>query len=117
MAHISLVGRFTVTVPEKYIPGAVRGTISVYGLVGELVSTQSVNENEIPVLKTTMIVESHWRKLKHDYLHRFNRPRIDLVVWVLLTRVIPNSLVRMRTLLNQDHRQAIASWRKAFKRE
>jgi hypothetical protein len=33
MAHIGLVGRFTVTVPEKYIPGAVRGTISVYGLI------------------------------------------------------------------------------------
>ena len=78
---------------------------------------RSANETEIPVLKTTMIVESHWRKLKHDYLHRFNRPRVDLVVWVLLTRVIPNSLVRMRTLLTKDHRQAIASWRKSFKRE
>src|ERR1700684_1581044 len=64
---------------------------------------RSTNATEIPVLKTTMIVESHWRKLKHDYLHKFNRPRIDLVVWVLLTRAIPDSLVRM--------------WRKAFKRE
>ena len=78
---------------------------------------RSANANEIPVLKTTMIVESHWRKLKHDYLHKFNRPRIDLVVWVLLTKAIPDSLVRMRALLSQDHRQAIASWRKAFKRE
>lgn len=25
---------------------------------------------EIPVLKTSMIVESHWRLIKHDYLHR-----------------------------------------------
>lgn len=41
---------------------------------------RSANTKEIPVLKTTMIVESHWRKIKHDYLHRFNRPRIDLVV-------------------------------------
>ena len=78
---------------------------------------RSTNATEIPVLKTTMIVESHWRKLKHDYLHKFNRPRIDLVVWVLLTRAIPDSLVRMRALLSQDHRRAIASWRKAFKRE
>jgi hypothetical protein len=51
------------------------------------------------VLKTTMIVESHWRKLKHDYLHKFNnRPQIDLVVWVLH---IPGSLVRMRALLGK----------------
>jgi hypothetical protein len=78
---------------------------------------RSMNESEIPVLKTTMIVESHWRKIKHDYLHRFNRPRIDLVVWVLLSRAIPNSLVRMRALLDQDHRRAMASWRKAFKHE
>jgi hypothetical protein len=50
---------------------------------------RSANPREIPVLKTTMIVESHWRRLKHDYLHRFNRPRIDLViVWVLISRVI-----------------------------
>ena len=78
---------------------------------------RSVNEKEIPVLKTTMIVESHWRKIKHDYLHRFNRPRIDLVVWVLLSRLIPSAMIRMRALLQHDHRQATASWRKDFKRE
>ena len=42
--------------------------------------TWSSNGEEIPVLKITMIIESHWRKIKHDYLHRFNRPRIDLVI-------------------------------------
>lgn len=83
---------------------------------------RSANEAEIPVLKTTMIVESHWRKLKHDYLHKFNRPRIDLVVWILLQKAIPDSLIRMRALLNCDHRRVDASWRKAswrkaFKRE
>jgi hypothetical protein len=78
---------------------------------------RSVNEKEIPVLKTTMIVESHWRKIKHDYLHRFNRPRIDLVIWVLLSRLIPSATRRMRALLEYDHRQAMASWRKDFKSE
>lgn len=29
----------------------------------------------IPQLRTTMMVESHWRRVKHDYLHLFNRPR------------------------------------------
>jgi hypothetical protein len=78
---------------------------------------RSVNTKEIPVLKTTMIVESHWRKIKHDYLHRFNRPRIDLVIWVLLSRLIPSAIRRMRALLEHDHRQAMASWRKDFKSE
>ena len=50
---------------------------------------RSANPNEIPVLKTTMIVESHWRRIKRDYLWRYNRPRIDLVTWVLLSSVLP----------------------------
>jgi len=78
---------------------------------------RSANDKEIPVLKTTMIVESHWRRLKHDYLHRFNRPRIDLLVWVLLSRSIPVSLTRMQGILSQDPRQPVASWRKAFKQQ
>ncbi|OXV06127.1 hypothetical protein Egran_06105 [Elaphomyces granulatus] len=78
---------------------------------------RSTNEKEIPILKTTMIVESHWRKIKHDYLHRFNRPRLDLVVWVLLSRSIPDSVRNMQAILDREHRIAIASWRKAFKRE
>ena len=76
---------------------------------------RSANEKEIPILKTTMIVESHWRTIKHDYLHRFSRPRVDLVVWVLLSRLIPDSVRNMQALLDRDHRTAIASWRKAFK--
>jgi hypothetical protein len=78
---------------------------------------RSANAREIPVLKTTMIVESHWRKIKHDYLHRFNRPRIDLVVWVLTSRVIPNGLDRMEAIRNGDYRKATASWRKTFKKQ
>jgi hypothetical protein len=78
---------------------------------------RSANDKEIPILKTTMIVESHWRKIKHDYLHRFNRPRIDLVVWILLSRLIPSALTRMHALLQRDHRRATAAWRKDFKRE
>ena len=76
---------------------------------------RSVNDQEIPVLKTTMIVESHWRRIKHDYLHRFNRPRIDLVVWVLISRFVPTLVTKMRNLLKSNHRQASASWRKDFK--
>ncbi|KAJ7577202.1 hypothetical protein C8J56DRAFT_899287 [Mycena floridula] len=40
---------------------------------------------EIPVLKTTMILESHWRRIKRTFLHHFASPRVDLLVWILVT--------------------------------
>ncbi|TRM60898.1 hypothetical protein BD626DRAFT_353191, partial [Schizophyllum amplum] len=43
----------------------------------------------IPVLKTTMIMESHWRRIKHDFLHHFRLPRCDLLVWILTTKLAP----------------------------
>ncbi|KAH9959718.1 hypothetical protein BGW80DRAFT_1131454, partial [Lactifluus volemus] len=43
----------------------------------------------IPVLKTTMILESHWRRIKHDFLHHFHMPRCDLLVWILVTKLVP----------------------------
>lgn len=78
---------------------------------------RSTNSESLPVLKTTMIIESHWRRIKHDYLHRFNRPRIDLVTWVLVSRVVPSATHRMKAIMNKDHRNATAAWRKPFKQE
>lgn len=78
---------------------------------------RSMNVQEIPVLKTTMVIESHWRKIKHDYLHRFNRPRIDLVLWVLTSQIVPNAINRMEAIQNGDCCKATASWRKAFKKQ
>ncbi|KAI0995829.1 hypothetical protein K3495_g12352 [Podosphaera aphanis] len=70
----------------------------------------------IPVLKTTMIVESHWRKIKHDYLHRYNRPRVDLVVSILTSLVIPQAVDKMNAIRSKNHRKAVAAWRKTFKK-
>lgn len=70
----------------------------------------------IPVLKTTMIVESHWRRIKHDYLHQYNRPRIDLVVSILTSLVIPQAIDKMNAIRCKNHRKAVAAWRKAFKK-
>jgi len=78
---------------------------------------RSSNAHEIPVLKTTMIVEGHWRKLKHDFLHRFNRPRIDLVVYIITSRVIPDVIDRMKAIQNGVFRKHKAGWRIAFKKE
>lgn len=72
---------------------------------------RAVTPEKVPVLKTTMIIESRWRRIMHDYLHRFNRPRIDLVCWVIVTRVVPTVLERLTALLSKNNRVARASWR------
>lgn len=73
--------------------------------------------SQIPVLKTTMILESHWRVIKHDFLHRFSRPRLDLVAHVLISRVVPRALVKLQGIMRGGQRAPQACWRKAFKRE
>jgi hypothetical protein len=78
---------------------------------------RAANPTEIPTVKTTMIVESHWRTLKHDYLHRFNRPRIDLVVWILTSRVLPDTVHRMMAISSGQFRIFKARWREAFKKQ
>ena len=78
---------------------------------------RAADPNQIPVVKTTMIAESHWRTLKHDYLHRFNRPRVDLVVWILTSRVLPDAVHRMRAISRGEFRIFKARWREAFKRQ
>ncbi|KAJ6038021.1 ATP-dependent DNA helicase PIF1 [Penicillium canescens] len=78
---------------------------------------RAADSTEIPVVKTTIIVESHWRTLKHDYLHRFNRPRVDLVVWVLASRVLPDAIHRMKAISSGQFRIFKARWREAFKKQ
>ena len=77
---------------------------------------RSSNPEEIPILKTTMIVESHWRRLKHDFLHRFNRPRIDLVVWILTSSSIPKGIEQIKAIQSGGFRKVFASWGRSFKR-
>ncbi|KAI0992542.1 hypothetical protein K3495_g15643 [Podosphaera aphanis] len=64
-----------------------------------------------------MIIESHWRVVKHDFLHKFNRSRINLICWALISRLVPEVLERMSASLNNNHQHAKATWRKEFKRQ
>ena len=77
---------------------------------------QSADPSAIPTVKTTMIAESHWRTLKHVSLHRSNRPHVDLVVWILISRVLPGALQRLTVIKNGDSRIHRARWREAFKK-
>ncbi|KAF7799214.1 hypothetical protein EIP86_010446 [Pleurotus ostreatoroseus] len=71
---------------------------------------------EIPRLKTTMMLESHWRKIKHDYLHHFHQPRIDLLVWIIITKLAPPYYQKLAVRLNDIGRfRELATWRKDFK--
>ncbi|KAJ6578624.1 hypothetical protein B0H10DRAFT_2236088 [Mycena sp. CBHHK59/15] len=72
---------------------------------------------EIPVLKTTMILESHWRRIKHDFLHHFHMPRFDLLAWILIVKLAPTFYRKLEWLLTDTGRyRELPSWRKDFKR-
>jgi hypothetical protein len=74
---------------------------------------QASNE-KISHIKTTMIVESHWRHIKRDYLYKFHKPRIDHLCYILVKRVINEQLHRIQ-LLQQG--RYLVEWRKEFKKE
>ena len=46
----------------------------------------------ISILKTTMFVESHWKVIKRDFLYKFFHPRLDLVVYILMEKVVVHQL-------------------------
>jgi len=54
---------------------------------------------EIPHLKTTMVSEAQWKVIKHNDLGMFNRPRLDLVVHMLIMRLLPRVRVTLATIL------------------
>ncbi|KAJ3496485.1 hypothetical protein NLJ89_g10479 [Agrocybe chaxingu] len=45
-------------------------------------------------VRTTMAVENFWRQLKHNYLHKSARPRLDFLVWILIYQVTPEYFAR-----------------------
>ncbi|EIN11346.1 hypothetical protein PUNSTDRAFT_63578 [Punctularia strigosozonata HHB-11173 SS5] len=70
---------------------------------------------ETPVLKLTMIVESLWRVLKHRDLSNFNRPRLDLVTYIILMKTLPRVQNWIRIILSHPGcGNAITEWQKDF---
>ena len=61
-----------------------------------------------------MMIEAHWKVLKHDYLYRFNRPRLDYVIYVICEHLLPQQENRLLQLINgRQH----PHWWEEFKRE
>ncbi|CAG8749989.1 9593_t:CDS:2, partial [Ambispora leptoticha] len=75
---------------------------------------RSAISDRICVFRTTMLVESHWKVIKRNFLQKFFRPRLDLVTYIITSRLIPHQEQQYYKYFNK---REIPSWRKNFKRE
>ena len=61
---------------------------------------QSACTDKIPIIKTTMFIEGHWKMIKRDFLYKFFRPRLDLLVFILTTKVIKHQKHKFKQIQN-----------------
>ncbi|KAJ6458878.1 hypothetical protein C8R47DRAFT_1244886 [Mycena vitilis] len=68
--------------------------------------------------RTTMAVENFWRNLKHETLHHLVHPRLDQLVYLILTDVVAAFAAKMR-IFDEDYRpgrpKPLTPFQKAFK--
>ena len=81
---------------------------------------RSTHEN-ISILKTTMFIEGHWKALKRDFLYKFFRPRLDLVTYIILLKMVPLQKRKFHQILagreNPDWKEQFkAEWKQPSKR-
>ena len=59
-----------------------------------------------------------WRRIKGDYLYHFSLPRVDLLTWVLITKLALTYYQKLAVMLNDIGRfRELPKWRKDFKFE
>lgn len=63
------------------------------------------------MLKTTMIVESHWR-IKQKHLHQYNQPRDNFVLSILTSLLISGAIEKMNAIISKNNRKVTTSRRK-----
>ncbi|KAJ3965250.1 hypothetical protein EV361DRAFT_855650 [Lentinula raphanica] len=76
--------------------------------------------DSIPRTKTTMMVESTWKHIKRRDLHQFNRPRLDLLVHVVLTNLLPRVQQKIQYILGKRRAgrpHPLAKWQESIKRD
>src|SRR6266536_2021437 len=61
-----------------------------------------------------MFVEGHWKVLKRDFLYKFFRPRLDLLVYTLLEKLVP---LQQRKFYQQLSGRETLDWKKSIKSE
>lgn len=58
-----------------------------------------------------------WRRIKRDLLHHFHKPRLDLLVWIIVTKLAPTYYRKLDVMMESQARyRELPSWRKEFKR-
>ena len=82
---------------------------------------RSAVPDRITAGKTTMLIEAHWKVLKRNHLYRFNRARLDLLVFVIIDRYFPDlrhkynlSTVRSREATRWEKKFTV-EWNKAYR--
>lgn len=73
---------------------------------------RSSRPDNIPMAKTTMMIEAHWRVLKREFLLPFPRPRLDLLVWVITHQLLLMS--RAKFDLKIINRRVPLEWEMEF---
>ncbi|SAM00704.1 hypothetical protein, partial, partial [Absidia glauca] len=70
---------------------------------------------EIPSGKSTMLVESHWRVLKRNHLYHHNRPRLDLLCFVIINNYCTDLIhtYQQKVVLRRD----LLAWESEFVKE
>jgi hypothetical protein len=68
----------------------------------------------IPLARTTMLAESHWRVLKYNYKYTCNRPRLDRLTQILTKELIPDQISTWQKFTNN---REFPSWWVTFKNE
>ncbi|KAH9018093.1 hypothetical protein EDB84DRAFT_1276340 [Lactarius hengduanensis] len=64
----------------------------------------------------TIRILCSWRRVKEDYLNHFSLPRLDLLAWVLLTKLAPTYYRKIEVVFNDIGRfRELPRWRKDFK--
>ena len=68
--------------------------------------------------KGLLLTSRSWRRVKEDYLHHFSLPRLDLLVWVLITKLAPTYYRKLDVMLSDIGRFCeLPKWRRDFKSE
>jgi hypothetical protein len=73
----------------------------------------------VSCLRTTMNVENFWWQLKHNYLHHMLRPRLDLLVSILINNVTPEYVAHAEVLEDTHrlgHSKPLTTYQKYFKK-
>ncbi|KDR65421.1 hypothetical protein GALMADRAFT_81886, partial [Galerina marginata CBS 339.88] len=76
--------------------------------------------DSISRLKTTMVVENLWKHIKRRDLAQFNRPRLDLVTYLVISSVLPRVQLTLNEVLERrriGRAKALAPWQTTFKRQ